>query len=217
MGLLTCNGAPVISLRMVRPALGCWIAELAVDAEDGFDGQVEIVDEDGPVTYSGAVVRGGVVVQTWSGIVVGGTGGLRTDLPARHYQGATVREIATDLLRAAGEALDATSTPAILGLRLDYWSRPAGNAKEALTVLSGAAGATWRVLPSGRVWIGTETWPAFSGEILELDRNDQQGTVELAPDSILLGPGVTLADRRVGRVEHRVDAGSLRSTHWIAE
>lgn len=214
--IVTANGKAVLALRLTLPISGVWVASLEADADEALAGAVEIVDDD--VRLQGTIMRSGAAAGTCDAELVGGKGGMSKDVPARSYQGAAARLIATELLAAVGEQLDARSTPAVLATTLPYWTRAAGRAGTALTMLTDALGARWRVLPGGTVWLGVDTWAAAAenAQAVEIDRDAAAGTVLLAPDSIALAPGVTLAGGRVGRVEHHFERDSpLRTTFWI--
>lgn len=214
--LVTANGKHVLALRLTFPFAGAWVAGLEADTDDALTGAVELVDDD--VHLFGTVVRSGALAGSCKAEIVGGKGGLMTDVPSRSYQGMSARVIVNDLLASVGERLDSTSTAAVLTTPLSYWTRAAGRAGTALTTLADALGARWRVLPSGTVWFGREAWRASpeSLEAVEMDRDDAAGTVLLAPDTIGLYPGVTFAGRHVGRVEHSFERDQpLRTTFWV--
>jgi len=215
--LLTCNGHAVDTIRLVLPQTGAWVATLEALSDEKLTGTVTLTDQ--VATYTGTVLRSGVRSGVCRMDVVGGKGGLSNEVPARSYVGIKARNVAAELLAAVGEALDASSTPSVLGTSLPFWTRASGRAGTALATLVDALGASWRVLQSGAVWIGAETWPTATKtlEALELDDDEAAGNVLLAPDSLALRPGVVLAGRKVGRVEHRISRGALRTTFWVAE
>lgn len=214
--MITIAGSPVAWMRLSLPLVGTWVADVVASADVAIEGAVSIEDddEDAPASYVGSVVSGAVVSTRWQGLVVGGTGGLRGNVEARSYHDVDARRVLSELCEDAGEALSSASTRAVLTSRLSYWTRAAGRASVALSALCDALGATWRVLPTGHVWVGTETWPE-AGAVVELDRDPAEGSRLLAPESIALAPGVTLGGVRVGRVEHLVDQ-HLRTTAWEA-
>lgn len=78
-------------------------------------------------------------------------------------------------------------------------------------VASAVAGATWRVLESGAIWVGTETWPDADapGDLLEEDEVHARDTYGVEAPAFL--PAVTVSDRRVSRVEHIVEPESVRT------
>jgi hypothetical protein len=216
MALVRLAGAPVLALRLTLPTEGAWFAAVELDAEEAPRGVVEL--EDAAITYRGAVLRSGVVSGVCRAELVGGTGGLVRDVPARSFRDVTARVLFEDLLSSVGEALDPSSTRPILASRLPFWSRAAERASRALSTLTGALEGRWRVLPWGTVWIGTESWSEASESLvaLELDRDDAASSVLLATETLELRPGVTLDGRRVGRVEHAFGRDEpLRTTFWI--
>lgn len=216
---VTCNGNMVLGLRLRAPVVGAWTAELEVDAEDPITGSVTLAQD--ALSFKGTALRSGVVAGVCRLEMVGGAGGLwkENGVLASSYQGATARTIVTDLLGAVGEQLDTTtSTAAVLNTPVAYWTRAAGKAGPALRLLTDMLGARWRVLPSGLVWVGTETWPAAPDdmEALELDRDDGAGNVHLGPETLALMPGMVLEGRQVGRVEHLITRDeALRTTFWV--
>lgn len=209
------NGLPVTRCTILAPRIGAWAADVAVDTETDIAGAVSLVVEG--VTLRGAVVRGGVVYGRWSGRVVGGVGGLLAPVaPVAQYT-TTLAVALADVLREAGEALAATSGD--LSTNVTRWHRAAGTAANAVADVARAAGFAWRVLADGTVWVGAETWPAATVSGVELlDWRPELGRAELGGDAAaLLGilPGQTLTldaiTLRAGCVEHRIDAGEIRT------
>lgn len=218
MSLLTCNGQPVVGGILSFPPVGNWFASLEVASTEAISGAVRIADS--AVTLSGTTIRSGYAYGLARVDVVGGKGGLRRDVPARHFSSTTARVVAADTIAAAGEALDGKSSGALLGSRLPFWSRYKGSASEALSTLAASLGGVWRVMDSGAVWFGTEAWPKApeSMDGTELDRDGAAGTVTIAPDTIALRPGFALSGTRVGRVEHYLEPdGPLRTVFWVSE
>jgi hypothetical protein len=125
--------------------------------------------------------------------------------------------VIAEALAGVGEALAGTSTRSLLDTLLSFWTRTQGRASLALWTVADELDGRWRVLPSGAVWFGAETWPAYRGEEpTELGRDPASATVLLSPDAIDLGPGVTLRGERIGRVEHLITRDEpLRTTAWI--
>jgi hypothetical protein len=220
MSLVTLQGLPVLGLRLTRPVMGAWAATVEADyqnSEELFEGVLEL--KDSKITYRGTSLSAGIVGGVARLDLVGGTGGTIKNAPVQHFHDVTVRTLVDALLRGVGETLDSTSTRAVLQQRLRAWSFVDERASIALSTLADRLGCTWRVLPNGNVWFGLDTFPAVDEDLaktlLELDRDDAAGNVLLAPESLELGPGVTLAGRHVGRVEHTFDRKeSLRTTFW---
>jgi hypothetical protein len=217
--VITVNGNAVLGMRLTMPVVGNWVAAVEADvAEDddvGITGTLTI-QQDG-IVLRGTVIRSGVIAGVCRFEAVGGTGGLRGDVVARSFQGVTARAILADTLAACGEVQSAASTRATLSTALPYWTRAAGRASTAVSVLADALGAHWRVTQAGQVWVGTESWPAMAADFdaVEIDSDPGAGLVVLAPENIALKPGVLYGGRRVGRVEHTVGRDSaLRTTFW---
>lgn len=210
---VTANGNDVLAMRLTLPLDGIWVATLQISADEDMAGALRL-ENDG-VVFTGTILRG-FTGQTMVD-AVGGSGGLGRDVDARSYRGASARDIIADLLAAVGERLDGSSSRDVLATSLPFWTRARGRASLALSTLTDALGARWRVLPSGNIWVGTETWPAVASdyEALELDRDSAAGTVLLAAETIALGPGVVLQGERVGRVEHVMHGEALRTTFWL--
>lgn len=223
MGLTTLQGLPVLELQLTRPMVGNFVVTAEADyqsSDEDFKGLLELKDE--AVTYNVTAVHSGVISGVARVELVGGNGGLLQDVPPRHFREATVKTVIESLLELAGEQLDDTSTATMMARKLPFWSwggDPFNNrAGVHLTGITDKLGANWRMLPNGKVWVGTEAWTPASEELvaLELDRNDADGHVLVATETLELGPGVTLAGRRVGRVEHSFDRkDSLRTTFWV--
>ena len=215
--MLTVNGKSVLAMRLTLPVSGVWVASLEVDAEEAITGAVTLKQSDTSISYAGYVVRSGEQSGTCHLEVMGGAGGLRDELAARSYREVTARTVVAEALEGAGEALASTSTRSLLDTLLPFWSRTQGRASLALSTVAEALSGRWRVLPSGAVWLGVDTWPAYRGELpTELGRDPAAGIVLLAPEAIDLAPGVTLRNDRIGRVEHLVTREEpLRTTFWI--
>lgn len=209
---------------IAMPARGPWLAHLIVDADTAESavapsGAVSIVmhaETGGPsaVTFAGTVRRG----NPWQGrcplVVVGGAGGLRTELPSRdHLPGPTTVDallVAQGIASACGEELDASVSDALTGLTLDRWVRLRMTAARALSVLADSLGLQWRVLSSGKLWIGRETWPTVGDAAvgLEIDEDADDGMIVAAPDTAAIRPGTTVLGRRIERVTYRLEAGT---------
>jgi hypothetical protein len=223
MSLVTLQDLPVLGLRLNRPVTGTWVARAEVDYQETsepFTGLVRLADES--VTYFGTVRNWGLVSGVARVLLAGGRGGLVKTTTVQHFRDVAVRTLVEGLLATVGERLDATSTRAVLERRLPFWSFTVERASEALSTLADKVGASWRVLPNGNVWFGTDRFLTADEDVaavaLELDQDGAGGTVLLANESLQLGPGVTLAGSRVGRVEHSFSREeSLHTTFWIAD
>lgn len=224
--MITANGHPVLAGSVHMPRTGCWHADLELDHDEPLSGAV-VIDADG-TTFRGTVTRGGALVGAASVRVAGGTGGLRQSVGAQAYVASSAETVIRDLLGAVGESLSATSNTALLARTLGHWHRAAGPAGTALSLVTRAVGATWRMLADGTVWVGVDTYPAQVFEHVELDPDPLLGTWTLQDDAWHLRPGVSIGGRRdqtgkivdarrVSRVEHSVGSRGRRTTYWVDE
>lgn len=220
--MLTCNGYPVIELRLALPRVGAWVADVELDSEDGLTGSCSLEDGAGNVFLGTVRPPSGVQVGRTLARIVGGKGGLSRQLSVRHYLSISARQVVGDLLAEAGETLDPYSDP--LATQLDSWSKPgppdpSSTAGAALSVLCGTLGLIWRVLPNGNVWIGTDSTEPTERDpdTIEISRHPSQGMVELGVDSLWLHAGALLDGERIGRIEYTARGGDgIRATYWIA-
>jgi hypothetical protein len=218
MSMLTANGAPVIAMQLALPVSGLWVASLDLDSEDEVDGELVIEQEGAAQSLTGTVLRTGVVAGLCRVEVVGGTGGLVGDIDARSYRNATARTVFEEILASSGEVYEATSTRSAMTTALPYWTRSAGSGKQAIWSLADILGAKWRVMPSGSVWMGIDSWPvAPEFEYTELDRDLSAERVLIAPETLDIMPGMQLKNGdRVGRIVYTVTRNEpLRATYSL--
>lgn len=215
MAWATLAGMPVIEARVELPRVGAWVADVALDSADGLSGAVTL-DLNG-FALKGTVRRGGVTLDTTVVRVVGGAGGLPTELAPLAYRGVPLKIPLSDVLAAAGEALDTGSDLGALSTQLAFWMRRGGPAGQALLQLvRQVGGLAWRVRPSGSVWVGPETWPGTGLGDFELLREDPlYDRVQLFADTPAVLPGETFQGRRVSYVEHSIAADQLRTVLWF--
>lgn len=217
---ILCNGAPVLKLRLSAPIAAAWTADLEASSATALTGAVTI--SDGSNLWKGTVLQSGVVAGLSSATVVGGAGGLRKKVSAKSYVGVIARTVVNDILAEVGERLDTTAATApALRVTLNHWTRVTsddadGTAGAQLSSLLAAIGATWRVLPSGAVWIGSPKFPAAKPEgVFELDREPSRQRVHVALDALNLLPDSTVGSDRVGDVEYRVAESGIHATYWL--
>lgn len=216
MGQVTANGNIVLTGRITIPRIGAWHCDLEVDAEENLTG--EIVITDGTATFNGTVVRSDALGSRIVVRAVGGKGGLRAELGAKHYVDCPLRIPVRDIIGDAGETLSNESAGDLLETRLGHWSRGAMPAGSALSSILEPYGAAWRVLADGTIWVGVETWPDVGVEgFLELDPEPELGTFTIASDSLDLKPGVTFLGRRISRVEHIIEENRSRTCYWAED
>lgn len=211
MALVTCNGKPVLELRLSLPRFGAWVANVELATEDGLRGKAII--EDGTLRWTGTVLRSGTFSGRTHARIIGAAG-LRQVLPAKHYVGVTLKIAASDTITAAGEFLAPGSTRETLSTALPYWSRTKSSAGSALLRLLEPLQATWRAEADGSIWMGVDSFPVQKFEHQELSRDDALGTVLISSEHLELRPGVMFDGRRVSRVEHVIENGTLRTSYW---
>lgn len=201
-----------LSLELTMPLRGAWVAHVETGDDVAVEGPVviELARDNGAGldTFTGTVRHGGV----WAGrsevVVVGGAGGLLTQLEPRHYapRGADVPAdlIAQDIARDAGEELDPEAASALADLRVGQWTRARLPGGVALGLLADELGLAWRVLDTGKIWIGEETWPEAAASDIgrRIDRRSDARAMQVAPSQATLRPGVTVFGERVHRVTY---------------
>lgn len=216
--MLTANGAPVLGMQLALPLSGLWVATLEVDSEEDITGELAFEQEGSALSFAGTVLTSGVVAGVCKLTAVAGSGGLVNDIVASHYRSTTARTVFEEILAAAGETYEVSSTRSVMTTSLPYWTRAAGRGSLALRTLADALGARWRVLPSGNVWMGLDSWAAAPEiELNELDRDGSAQTVLIAPDTIELLPGMSLPNGdRVGRIVYTITRDDpLRATYSL--
>lgn len=213
MSYPTLNGEPVDRVRISMPRVGAWHAEVRTtsDTEIVSDASSATLVIDG-VTFVGTLVRGGVWGSRWTGKIVGGAGGLSLSLPAKFYSsGPSIKTIVADILREAGETLSSSADSTITATILPKWQRIAGPASRALTAICDSAGASWRVLGDGTIWIGVDTFPTATVTHTLLDEDWIAGITDIKPDAPDLTPGVTFEGHRLSYVVHLIEGGKIRT------
>jgi hypothetical protein len=213
MAEITINGRRASRLRVLLPLAGAWVADAVVDDGTSLEGAVTVA-LDG-LTLAGAVVRGGVGAEVWTGRIVGGAGGLRRALPATSHRNVTLRAVLDEALRASGES--AADDIGDLSHAVTLYQRREAPALFTVADVARAAGYAWRVRPDGRVWMGAERWPAFAPTDVELvGWDDRTGTLRFSGSTLGILPGQTLTAGgrtvRILGVEHQADAERIRTT-----
>lgn len=223
MALVTCADVGVVEGSISLPRYGVWHADLLLSSNDASPfskgSAVKISIADGALELSGTCRYGANYLESVRVRIVGGAGGLSQDAKPKHYQGVSARDVLSDLLGAAGETLSSTADAGVLATRFDRWTTLKVPTGEGVRLVARAAGeAAWRVLPDGKIWLGAESWPAFSTEMewsLE-DQQPQDRMILLAVDAPLLVPGVSFDDfGKVSYVEHLIGEAQVRTRAWL--
>jgi hypothetical protein len=221
--MISLNGTALVSLVLRLPFVGVWTADVEVPATTAPTGAVVLTADTGE-TFHGTVIAGGLAAGVWRGVVVGGAGGLRRDLAATHYQNATLADVLADALAEAGETRSAGGAD-LTASAVARWTRRAAPAARTVADVARAAGAPWRVLADGSVWVGSDAWDDLAlGDVTVVQEDRANGRYALTGETFSLRPGVVvllrLADEdlgvRVGDVVHRLGLEGLTSSAWAA-
>lgn len=204
----------IIDARITMPRVGVWHADLSIDAEEPPSGKQTITIAES-VQLNGTVLRAGSSGGRVTARIIGGAGGLGSQLKSKYYRGVTARIVLDDIARECGESLSPHIDPSLLSRMLSRWVRMAGTASEALLVTCEALGARWRIEGDGSLWIGNETWPVMDAEHDVISSNPSDGTHEVAMMKPSLVPGVLFRGEKVSAVEHVLEAAKIRTRYWV--
>src|SRR5688500_17563583 len=200
--MATANGEPLLSANIKLQETGKWEADLEIDlAREGSaeqfapddTGKIRITLEHEGAEFVGTVLSGDARGERFECRMVGGAGGLDTELPAASYLsavGVKLSQPVGDVLTGAGETLSDTVAEEALEERLPRWSRSEGKAIRALERIVQAAKFNWRVLRDGTIWFGVDTFPESEAVAVVLDTDPQDGSITLALEDE--GPGPLL-------------------------
>ena len=207
------NNKQVVEGTIALPRAGVWTANLSLNSTDAVTGAVQITIANGEMVFKGTALVGEPVNGRTLVRVVGGGGGLGQQVTGKSHTSVPARIPITDLLAAVGESVDSASDAPLLDLKLHYWCRAAGTAKRELRFLADRIGASWRVLPNGNVWVGTETWPATQlRNAVVLEDRPEENRVVIAADIPAIYPGETYRSGHVVTVTHQINGSTLRTT-----
>lgn len=210
---------PVIRAELTLQLHKEWDADVELDVPDDKDPPTGpfVLNMEG-VEFRGTIIpaRSGRYGGRTRIRVVGGAGGLTTELPPKNYAGGVikVRTVVLDILRESGESLSPDAKDPILDQQLPGWQRGAGKGRDHLTRLGDKVGANWRVLRDGTVWFGTEGWAELdvsADPVVEEHHGD--GFMMTAPTQPLTYPGTVIRGQRIEQVVHRLEDRQLRSEH----
>lgn len=222
MALVELAGAPVEHARISMPLRGRWVFEGRVTTQVLPAGPVNIVCDRG-LTLSGFVdgTASGLFLDSASVRVVGGAGGLGR-MVSGSFQFAQLRDPLQAIIDASGEQLNIAISENLLALQLRRWTIVEASCAAALESLAAAASSAlgqpirWRILPTGLLWLGAETWPSVSlaeGDVVERADPVERLTI-LAVETPTLAPGVTIPDvGRVAGVTHFIEPTRVRT--WL--
>lgn len=210
------SGATVLRATVTMPLRGAWTADVTTEGTPMLAVDTAASLRLGAARFTGTIRRLTSFAGRAGARLVGGAGRLASQLPARAYSQTPLDLPLRHALDAAGEVLDAGVDPSLLGRTLSRWTRLGAPLSHELDALASTAGpsVSWRVLDTGGVWIGEETWPIreLAAELLDDDLN--VGRLRLAPDAATLRPGDMWRGRRCARVTHVWTADGLRTEAW---
>jgi len=205
---LEINDIACLSARISFPRIGRWTADLMVDTEEEITGAARIVSGDGALDLTGTVQHGGVYAAYASVRVVGGAGGLDQEVTPVYYSSSPLRVPLTALLAATGERLSPRSDSAILSRFVPAWVRTRSLGGALLASLMDVAGADWRVLDDGTIWVGTDTYPDVVVDPVEVDtlhtNPSEDHTILTGTPIPPVRPGMTFEGHRVAYVEYHL-------------
>lgn len=206
---------PLVDYRLTMPRSGVWALEASlVDERQPTTKKVTV--NIGPTVLKGSlelvVSRFGTTVVR----VLGGAGGLGKTATPKHYANTTVGGVVSDLLATAGEQASSSAESSARGRQLAQWTTLGVPCGRALGTLLAALGPelTWRILPDGTLWYGTETWPTVQPAHEFLNVNPLAGSFTVFSVDELVFPGTKFLGEKVSAVEHSLLGGSIRSTIW---
>jgi hypothetical protein len=211
----------VTDLVMRFPWAGVWTALADFDQrQDSLSGAATI--DVGGVTFSGVFVAEmtGSFQQRSRAFIVGGAGGWRNVIAAKHYHsdsGVSRKTVAQDVAAIAGETLASVDLSGVLGIDHVRAMGPAGLA------MTEACGSTaWWIGADGRATVGTRPRvDAGEHQVLEYDPRFKVATVA-ANDVSLVTVGSVLRSQLVTpllvkEIEFKANGKQLRLTCWGEE
>jgi hypothetical protein len=219
MALIACNNLPVAEARISLPLFGVWVADLLLAAGSGISpgDAVTVSISGGALDLVGTARRAEAFEDALQVQVVGGAGGMSAFATAKAYRGATFGAVLSDLADAAGESISGDASADILATLLPRWqtlARPV-SIEVATLFQTAAPGTAWRVLPSGSLWLGEDSWADADFDLEVHERDARAGRIVLSSEAPLLLPGTAIDGDRIGDIEHTVTAGAVRTVAWI--
>ena len=217
MSVVRVNGRGAFWGELRMPRVGAWEADFGVSREGSSEITGAVTIAIGTREWEGTAWRSGENKGAVYVRVVGGAGGLSGIVGPRAYQGVPISIPVNDLLGEVGERISPTADAALLGTVVQKWARATQPAGLALANLIAAAGATWRVLPNGTIWIGREAWsPTQLVDYTYLRQAPNAGAMDLFASDPVIFPGEVFRDRRVSVVTHRLE-GTQVTTRLLWE
>lgn len=222
MSQISVNGFPVASGEVSFPLRGAWSATVEVVAASAAElfgvtpdpaitevgGDVELVM--GSTTLVGYGTAGVDQGERVTVRIVAGAGGLGATVEPAHFVSQSRRVLLSSALEVGGEELSTTSTG--IDETLGQWTRQTGTVGEAVQAVAAEMGSTWRHLPDGTVWIGTNTWAEVRPDNVLVREEPTQSRIIVAVEGAVVLPGSTFRGRRVTGVKYGISSGAIRAT-----
>jgi hypothetical protein len=205
MADITVNDIDVVGNEsdLLLPQIGNWSAHLELDTDIPPSGQVTLTVFG--VDFKGTVLRTGEQDTFVNVLIVGGKGGLSTEIKPKMYSNQIqLKLLINDLLKEAGETLDDSSDIAVLSKTVPKWVRLKGQASHLLSQIVEEADAFWRVTKAGTIWIGKDPYTTvadFDYELMQTSGSMNMDVVWL--NDCVLFPGLMFNDKMIGFVEYR--------------
>lgn len=221
MATVLVGEVPALELHVTMPQSGAWTASGKLDTSTAPTGAATITC-DGGLTLSGTVLRSGVFLDSAYVWIVGGAGKLAATVSGS-FTNAQAGDVLDQIAAESGEVLSDTIAAELRSVSLPLYTLGGASASSALDSLAVALAASlgeavvWRVLPNGKIWIGSETWPTATLPATDeiRGRNPDLGRVVIGTPTPSLAPGVNLSDvGNVRSVEHWVERSRIRTWAW---
>lgn len=222
---LKVNDFSCIRGRISLPLTGAWTADLSIDPATSasdlpiFGSRVTLSLGEGDFTLAGTVKRVNNAFDVVYMRLIGGAGGLTTQLQPKDYQNVTFGLVLSDVLSQCGETLSQATPAAVQGIQLPFWTIPLTQGFQALaelvseaSVQSGGDPVNWRVLPDGTIFVGVEQWPdATMATFDQMSWSPHQLSTRIFSENPSVTPGEVWQSAKVTDVAHRVDPETSRA------
>lgn len=212
MSVVAVNDVGVVRGTVSFGLRGTWYARLLMQNSDdaAVTGSARLAI--GDVEFTGTATATKDAGNAVTVEVVGGAGGLATEVEPQHYvTPATVRTVLNDALGAGGESLSSTVASSVVDAPLSMWTRVRGTVSDAVKSVLEPTGASWRFLDDGTVWVGQESWPTSSEAFVLEEESPATSQLRVAIERAGILPGVTVLGRQVSSVVYSVDPTRLRA------
>jgi hypothetical protein len=207
------NGKQVVDMTLTLGLHGAWKAQIQANATVALTGAIELTIADS-LTFVGTTDAGRAAEHLGRARarVTGGAAGLETAVAGKTYYQAPLRTILGELLAVGGETIATTTDEDLLATTPRHWARAAGTVRSEIDVLAERFAFSWRVLPDGTTWFGTETWDMCTLTAYTLlEDAREEGRVVIAAETPTVLPGETFLERHVDEVIHSLGRGGLRT------